>query len=70
MRVGRRKWIVRGRTGTGRALQVIFLTLDAHEVNITELTLADLVAFESDEEVVYVIHACDLTDRERRRLRP
>jgi uncharacterized DUF497 family protein len=69
MKAGQRKWLVRGRTATGRALQVIFLTLEAHEVDVANLTLADLVAFERDEEVIYVIHARDLTGRERRRLR-
>ncbi len=43
------KWLVWGRTASGRALQVVFI-LD-------------------DDDTTYVIHARDLTAREKRRYR-
>lgn len=66
--VGSRKWLVRGRTLAGRALQVIFLVLDPEEVDPTELKLEELVGLDEGEVPVYIIHARDLTRRERRQL--
>lgn len=67
--IGGGKWLVRGRTPAGRALQVIFLLLDDEEVDVSELSLEDRIKLAEGERAVYVIHARDLTERERRRLR-
>ena len=67
-RVSDRKWLVRGRTTAGRSLQVIFLVLEPQEVDVSELTVEEMVALEEGELPVYVIHARDLTTREKRRL--
>lgn len=55
---GRGKWLVHGRTGVGRNLQVIYVYPPDEDVDIEGLSPASLLAFlHGDAEVVYVIHA-------------
>jgi hypothetical protein len=63
-RTGDRKYIVRGRTAAGRALQVIFLVLQDDEVDAELLDLVDRTSFEQGDQVAYVIHARDLRSGE------
>jgi uncharacterized DUF497 family protein len=67
-RVGEHRYIVRGRTATGRAIQVIFLVLADDDVDIELLDLVERMMFEEGNEVLYVIHARDLSRTESRGL--
>jgi uncharacterized protein len=67
-KMGEGKYVVKGQTGQGRYLQVIFIELGDDEVDIELLDLVDRFMFEEGNEVFYVIHARDLTPREKRRL--
>jgi hypothetical protein len=58
------------RTDRGRYLQVICIFPADEDVDITTLSPEDVIAFSDGSGcVVYVIHARDLTDREKRQLR-
>ena len=68
--IGQGKWMVRGKTRSGRWLQVIFVYPDDSEIDPDSLTISDLIAFsEGDVQAVYVIHARELTDNEKRAAR-
>jgi uncharacterized DUF497 family protein len=64
---GEEKFLVRGRTRSGRMIQVVFvLESSARGIDWTEV---DLVGIEPGDEGVYVIHARPLTDAEKNRFR-
>jgi uncharacterized DUF497 family protein len=67
-RIGDRKYLVRGRTRERRAIQVVYLVLGEEEVDVELLDLVDRVSFEQGNEAVYVIHARDLSAKEKRRI--
>src|SRR5687767_7266125 len=66
--LGEGKYVVRGQTAAGRYLQVIFVYKSPGELDYLSLTLEELIAFEDDAPMAYVVHARDLTEREKRRL--
>jgi len=51
------KWIVKGRTRTGRLIQVIYLIREDDEIDIEPLSFPERLALELNEKAVYVIHA-------------
>ncbi|MGB7156911.1 MAG: hypothetical protein WBD40_02525 [Tepidisphaeraceae bacterium] len=69
---GDEKWAVWGATTTGRLLQVIFVRVRIEDVQAEEfeqLEWHERVALEKGEAAARIIHARDLTDSEKRRLR-
>jgi hypothetical protein len=64
------KRLVWGQTGAGRYLQVIFFYPEDKDVDVESLTLPDLISWSDGlDRVVYVIHARDLEDDEKRQFR-
>jgi uncharacterized DUF497 family protein len=68
--VGERKWLVRGQTAAGRHLQVIYIVrapgIANVELDYEEMTLEDILQLTEDLPArFYVIHARDLTRREK-----
>ncbi len=62
--------MVWGQTVAGRYLQVIFFYPKDEDVDVESLSVPDLIAWSDGEErVVYVIHARDLEDDERKQYR-
>ena len=69
---GGEKWTVRGPTSEGRFLQTIFVRVLIEGVQADEFDRLDLherVALQSGQKAVRIIHARDLTPREKQRLR-
>jgi hypothetical protein len=66
---GDEKQVVRGQTAEGRYLQVIFVFKSLSDFDYRLLSLDEIAAMEDDVPRVYVIHARDLTAREKRNLR-
>ncbi len=69
---GDEKWGVWGDTAAGRLLQVIFLRVRIEDVQPEEyqqLELHERAALEDGDVAVRIIHAHDLTESEKRRLR-
>jgi uncharacterized DUF497 family protein len=68
---GERKHRVHGQTEEGRFLQVVFVYRPIESLDWTTLSWEDRAALMDEEanEVVYVIHARELTAVEKRRLR-
>jgi uncharacterized DUF497 family protein len=62
------KHMVRGQTSDGRYLQVIFAYPDHAGIDIGRLDLADRLALQEGEEAVFVVHARDLSPREKRQV--
>jgi uncharacterized DUF497 family protein len=68
--IGEEKFQVWGRTESGRYLQVIFVFPADEEIDPALLTVADRIRFSEDEDdVVYILHARDLTEKEKRAYR-
>jgi hypothetical protein len=70
--VGHEKWSVRDKTVDGRFLQVIFVYVSLDDIEPDEwarLRPDQRMALEDGEEAYRVIHARDLTNSEKRRLR-
>ena len=67
-KIGDRKFLVRGRTATHRALQVIFIVLNDAKLDVEQLDLIERLMLEQGNEVSYVIHARDLSTTEKRRI--
>lgn len=63
------KYPVRGTTAAGRYLQVIYVRPLDEEIALTDLDPADRLDLMADDDVVYVIHARDLEDDEKRSFR-
>ena len=66
--IGDGKYLVHGRTEAGRALQVIFLKLGEEQVDVELLDLVERMMLEQGNEVLYVIHARELTGKRKRNL--
>jgi len=62
---GDEKYLVWGQTSAGRYLQVIYIIPDDEDVDVDALDAAALLAFLDDEAVIYVIHAMDMTERQK-----
>jgi hypothetical protein len=68
--VGNGKVQVWGKTEHGRFLQVIYMFPDDEDIDISYLEPEDRLDFlAGEEELVYVVHARDLTNNERRAFR-
>jgi uncharacterized DUF497 family protein len=67
--IGSGKWRTRGRTDSGRWLQVIFVYRAVDEIDLEMLDPADRLALAELDVVGYIIHARDLSAREARALR-
>ena len=67
--IGGGKHLVRGQGQAGDYLQVIYAYRAVETVDITRLQPADRLRLSEEPEVVYVIHARPLNERERRQLR-
>lgn len=67
--IGEGKYLVRGQSANGRYLQVIYVYRAVETVDIARLQPADRLRLAEDPEVLYVIHARPLNERERRQLR-
>jgi uncharacterized DUF497 family protein len=69
--IGENKHLVQGQTEAGRFLQVIFVYRPIDTLDWESLAWEDRVALadEGSDEIVYVVHARDLTDSEKRALR-
>jgi uncharacterized DUF497 family protein len=64
------KRLVWGQTSAGRYLQVIFFYPDDEDVDVTSLSLPDLISWsDGHERVIYVIHARNLEDDEKKQFR-
>ena len=69
-KIGNDKWQAWGRTREGRYLQVIYAEPAEDEIDIDSLSDADLIAYSDGQAaVLYVIHAMDLTDEQKRYVR-
>jgi hypothetical protein len=66
-KVGDGKFVIRGQTAGGRWLQVIFIYLEDEQVDLEMLNSLERMMLEDGEDALYVIHARDLTGREKRR---
>ena len=69
---GHEKWMVHGETEERRLLQVVFVRARLDDVQPEEferLALFERAALQDGEPAVRIIHARDLTELERRRLR-
>src|SRR5687767_5300208 len=58
--MGNDKLLVRGRIGSGRRLQVIYVFRPPETIDASLLSFEDRMALEAGELAVYVIHARDL----------
>lgn len=67
--VGDGKFMVWGATAEGRYLQVIFASPNPEDVVLDSLRPEDRDALSGHPEVAYVVHAMDMTDDQKRRLR-
>ncbi len=69
--IGNGKYLVQGQTDEGRFLQVIYVYRPVQTLDWTAMEWEDRLALADVEEneVVYVVHARDLTEREKRALR-
>ena len=64
--IEKQKFLVQGQTAEGRYLHVIFVVDPDDEFDFNEHSLADILQLTEDEKPrVYVIHARDLTRREK-----
>lgn len=68
--IGDDKFLVWGQTLDGRYLQVIFIRPDGDDIDLASLIDVDLFALADEKsEPIYVIHAMDMTDRQKKQLR-
>lgn len=68
-RAGEDKHRVRGQTAKGRYLQVVFAYKSSEDIDYAELTAEQILDLDDDLPIVYVIHARELTDAEKKQLR-
>jgi len=59
------KWIAKGRTMSGRRLQVTYVFGEPEEIDPRLLTVEELAALEAGERIIYVIHSRPLRREER-----
>jgi uncharacterized DUF497 family protein len=68
--LGSGKFLVRGQTKAGRYLQVIYTFRSDDQIDYESMDIEDIIALsEADSPSYYIVHARDLTDRERRAYR-
>jgi hypothetical protein len=68
--IGGGKYLICGQTSAGRYVQVIFAYTSTDRMKFEEMSIDELLRLErSKGPYVYVIHARDLRDREKRRTR-
>lgn len=67
--IGDGKRRVRGRNESGGYLQVIYVERAIETVDIERLEPADRLRLSDDPQILYIIHARPLNERERRQLR-
>jgi hypothetical protein len=70
--VGESKYAVRGQTAEGRYLHVVFVYAAVENIELEEyerLTLPERLAMEEGVEAGRIIHARDLSEAEKRRVR-
>ena len=66
--IGDAKYRVRGQTKHGRYLQVVYVFgVDARDIDWSEVDMTTIEP--GDTDLLYVIHAMELPDREKRRYR-
>jgi len=63
------KLVVWGPTETGRLLQVIFVLKAPEEVEFDSLTIDQWADLDAGDEIIYVIHAMELTPAMKRQYR-
>jgi hypothetical protein len=64
------KSIVRGPTGKGRLIQAIYVLHGDENIDYESMTLEDIITVsETTDPVLYVIHARELTAREKMKFR-
>jgi hypothetical protein len=66
---GGEKLRVRGPTPAGRWLQVIYVRRDMATIDLSTLSPDDRLNVNDDDKILYVIHARELTESERRAAR-
>jgi uncharacterized DUF497 family protein len=66
---GEEKYLVWGQTSAGRYLQVIYILPDDEDVDVDGFEAAELLAFMDGETVIYVVHAMDMTARQKTQYR-
>lgn len=66
-KIGNNKYLAWGWSDDRRPIQVIFILLASEAVDIELLDLLDRLMLEEGDEPIYVIHARELTRKERRR---
>lgn len=66
---GDEKFLVWGQTSDGRYLQVVYILPVDDEVDVDALSQSELLAFLDGEDVIYVIHAMDMTERQKHQYR-
>ena len=69
IKIDESKYLVRGQDEHGEYLQVIYVYRHLESIDVTRLEPADRLRLGDDPEIVYVIHARPLNERERRQLR-
>jgi uncharacterized DUF497 family protein len=70
--LGDEKWMVRGQTSSGRWLQVVFVYVGLGDVEpdeFAQLRPDHRIALQDGDEAIRIIHARELTRREKRRTR-
>jgi hypothetical protein len=68
--IGGGKYLIRGQTSAGRYVQVIFAYTSTERMKFEEMSIDELLRLErSKGPYLYVIHARDLNEREKRRTR-
>ena len=68
--IGQEKFLVRGRTSDGRFLQVIYVVGNDEVIDYERLSLSDILELmDSEDSALFIIHARDLTAREKAKLR-
>ena len=64
-----REFLVWEQTQTGRYLQVIYVYVDDPDVDLISLSPTERIRFQDGESVVFVVHARELTEDEKRSYR-
>jgi hypothetical protein len=68
--IGDGKFLVRGKTSDGRFLQVIYVVGNDDGIDYESLSLSDILELlDSKEPALFIVHARDLTAREKAKLR-
>ena len=63
--IGHGKLLVWGQTRHGRYLQVVYVNQPDEKVDFESLRPEDLLAYEDGDDILYVIHAMPMTERQK-----